>query len=149
METLEKCRTLAERVELFRGIRPDDVAKILAKGRVVNVRKGETLFYKGTTGNTMYVVLGGSVSLVDGKKGLALLRPGDTFGEMALISNEPRSATAIAAEDAKLFVLDETTFQRLMTKSVAIRMLLNIIATLSHRLRRANELLVSQQQPTQ
>ncbi|MCL4218276.1 MAG: hypothetical protein KJ052_14910, partial [Candidatus Hydrogenedentes bacterium] len=58
---------------------------------------------------------------------------------MALISNEPRSATAVAAEDSKLFVLTETTFQKLMTKRVAIRILLNIIGTLSNRIRESNK----------
>lgn len=141
MSSLEMYRTIAQRVELFRGISPEDVGKILSKGRTVNMQKGQTIFHKGTTGNQMFVVLGGSVALFDGKKHLASLRTGDMFGEMALINNEPRSASAIAAEDCRLFVLDETTFQRLMTKTVAIRMLMNIIATLSHRLRRANEML--------
>jgi CRP-like cAMP-binding protein len=145
MSSLDDYRLFAKRVELFKGIEPNDVARILSKGRTMNVQKGEVIFHKGTTGNTMFVVLGGLVALFDGKKYLATLRTGDMFGEMALINNEPRSASAVASEDCRLFVLDETTFQRLMTKSVAIRMLLNIIATLSHRLRRSNEILASQQ----
>lgn len=137
--SLERNRVLARQVELFRGIAPTDVDKILARGQTVRHNKGQTIFFKGTTGNQMYVVLGGSVALMDGSKHLATVRTGDMFGEMALINNEPRSASAVAAEDCTLFVLDETTFQKLLTKSVAIRMLLNIIATLSHRLQIANE----------
>lgn len=145
MSILDNYRMIAQRVELFKGINPEDVHKILSKGRTMSMEKGQTIFHKGTTGNTMFVVLGGSVALLDGKQHLATLRTGDMFGEMALINNEPRSASAVAAENCTLFVLEETTFQKLMTKSVAIRMLLNIISTLSHRLKRANETLASHQ----
>jgi CRP-like cAMP-binding protein len=129
---------LAKRVPLFHGLSPEDVAKIIAKGMTMEVKKGDAVFYQGTVGSQMYVVLGGSVNLTDGKKNLATLRAGDMFGEMALINNEPRSATATAAEDGRLFVLSETIFQKLMTKRVAIRILLNIIATMSKRLRDMN-----------
>lgn len=142
MEATDKYRAIARQVELFRGIDPEDVQKILHKGMTMRAQRGQVIFHKGTTGNHMYVILGGSVALYDGNKLLATLHAGDLFGEMALINNEPRSASAVAAEDSFLFALDETTFQKLMTKTVAIRMLLNVIATLSHRLRCANERLL-------
>jgi CRP/FNR family transcriptional regulator, cyclic AMP receptor protein len=132
---------IARRVELFKGISPDDISKIFSKGMTIRVLKGEVIFYQGTIGNQMYVVLGGTVGVYDGKKRIAVLQMGDMFGEMALVNNEPRSGTVIAEEDAHLFVLSETTFQRLMTKTVSIRILLNIVHTISHRLRDANALL--------
>lgn len=149
MSTQERYRVYAQRVELFRGINPEDVQKILSKGMTMHVAKGDTIFHKGTTGQQMFVILGGIVALYDGKKHLATVRTGEMFGEMALINSEPRSATAVAAEDCSLFVLDETTFQKLMTKSVAIRMLLNIIATQSHRLKAVNERLTKDQEAAQ
>jgi len=130
---------LAKRVDLFGGLTPDDIEKIFARGMTVRVLKGETVFYKGTTGSQMYVVLGGLVGVFDGDNCIAKLKTGDTVGEMALINNEPRSATVIAIEESSLFVLSETTFQRLLTKRVAIQILLNIVRTLSHRLREAND----------
>ncbi|MCX5769478.1 MAG: cyclic nucleotide-binding domain-containing protein [Candidatus Hydrogenedentes bacterium] len=129
---------LARQVELFRGLTIEDIAKIFAHGMTIRVHKSETIFYKGTVGSQMYVVLGGKLAVMDGDKVLAQLRTGDTFGEMALINSEPRSASVVAVEDAHLFVLSETTFQRLLTKRVAIQILLNIVRTLSHRLREAN-----------
>lgn len=138
MPDLAKFEVLAKHVELFRGVAPDDVAKIFAKGTTLRVTKGDTIFIKGTTGNLMYIVLGGKVGIFDGHKLLASLTAGDMFGEMALINSEPRSATALAMEDSFLFALNEQTFQKLMTKSVAIRILLNIVSTLSHRLKNTN-----------
>jgi len=133
---------LARRIPFFNGLRPEEIAKIFSKGLTMRVEKGNTVFYKGTTGNAMFVVLGGKVSLFDGEKHIADLTTGDMFGEMALISKEPRSATAVAAEESNLFVLNESIFQRLMTKRVAIRILLNVVGTLSERLRIANMRLV-------
>ena len=112
----------------------------------MTMEKGNTIFYKGTTGNQMFVILAGKVSLFDGPKHLADLRTGDMFGEMALINNEPRSATAVAAESTQLFILSETFFQKLMTKRVAITMLLNIIGTLSTRLQGMNRRLLELKQ---
>ena len=105
--------------------------------------KGETLFHKGTTGNQMYVVLGGKVGVYADNKCISSLTMGDMFGEMALVNKEPRTATVTALEDSHLFVLSETVFDKLMTKRVAIRMLLNIVHTLSKRLKDSNARLIS------
>jgi CRP-like cAMP-binding protein len=133
---------LARRIPFFNGLSSEEIAKIFSKGLTMRVEKGNTVFYKGTTGNAMFVVLGGKVSLFDGEKHIADLSTGDMFGEMALISKAPRSATAVAAEESNLFVLNESVFERLMTKRAAIRILLNIVGTLSERLRIANMRLV-------
>ncbi|MBI2422222.1 MAG: cyclic nucleotide-binding domain-containing protein [Candidatus Hydrogenedentes bacterium] len=138
---VEKIDELIRRVELFHGLERDEVAKIFAKGMTMRVAKGEHVFLQGTIGSQMYVVLGGKLGVFDGPKGIAELRTGDMFGEMALVNKEPRSATVTALEDSRLYVITESTFERLMTKRVAIRMLLNIIRTLSHRLQKANQAL--------
>ena len=142
----DKYEMLARKVELFRGLTGDDIEVIFSKGMTIRVPKGETLFYKGTVGNQMYVIFGGQIDIVDGKRVLASLVTGDMFGEMALVNSEPRSATAISVEDCTLFVLTETTFQRLLNKKVAVQTLLNIIRTLSHRLRETNRRLAKLQQ---
>lgn len=135
MSDLAKAAELVREVELFHGLSPDDVVKIFARGMTMRVTKGEAVFYKGTVGNQMFVVLGGLLGVFNGKKVIAELHTGAMFGEMALVNKEPRSATVIAMEDSRLFVLTETTFDKLLTKRVAIQMLLNIVRSLSHRLR--------------
>jgi len=135
-------RQLAKGVELFHGLTPEEVQKIFAKGITMKAQKGEVIFYKDTVGDTMYVVLGGKVGVFQGERCVAELRQGDMFGEMALVNREPRSATVAALEDAHLFMLNEHTFQKLLTKRVSIRLLLNIIHTLSKRLRDTTALVV-------
>ena len=136
---MEKVDALIKAVPLFTGLTREEVIKIFAKGMTMRCTKGETIFYKGNIGNQMYVVLGGKVGVYDGDKLLASMHVGDMFGEMALVNQEPRSATARAMEDSKLFVLSQDIFERLMTKRVAIQILMNIIRTLSKRLVNANE----------
>lgn len=135
---VDKIQRYIEKVDLFHGLSPEEVIKIFAKGMTMRCVKGETLFYKGTIGSQMYVVLGGKIGVYDGAKHIATLTTGDMFGEMALVNKEPRSATVLALEDSHLFVLSESTFERLLTKRVAIRMLLNIVRTLSQRLKDSN-----------
>ncbi|MBX3176936.1 MAG: cyclic nucleotide-binding domain-containing protein [Candidatus Hydrogenedentes bacterium] len=130
-------------VSLFHGLSREEVAKIFAKGMTMHVDAGQDIFVQGTVGSQMYVVLGGKLGVFDGEKCLAELRTGDMFGEMALVNKEPRSATVTAINDSRLFVLTESTFERLMSKRVAIRVLFNIIKTLSHRLREANKRLAA------
>ncbi len=136
--TSDKYGELAKRVPLFNGLEAEDVAKIFSKGMTMEVEKGNILFYQGTTGNQMYVVLGGRIDLFDGKKHLTSMRTGDLFGEMAVILNEPRSASAVAAETSRVFVLSESVFEKLMTKRAAIRILLNIIGVMARRIRDMN-----------
>ncbi len=134
----EQLRALLKRVSLFHGLREEDMVKIFSKGMTVRVGKGEVLFYKDTVGSQMYVVLSGKLGVYSGEKLLAELITGDMCGEMALVNHAPRSATVKALEDSLLFVLTETTVNTLLTKRVAVQLLLNIIRTLSRRLCEAN-----------
>lgn len=129
---------MSRRVELFRGLDPEDIKKIFHKGWTERVVQGDALFYKGTTGNSMYVVLSGKLGVFDGEQLLAALSVGATVGEMSLLNGEARTATVKALEDTMVFRMDENTFKRLLSKKVAVQMLLNMSATLSKRLADTN-----------
>ncbi len=129
---------LLKRIDLFQGLTRDDIIKIYSKGMTMYVPKGQAIFMKGTVGSQMYVVLGGKIGVYDKNQCIAVLTAGDMFGEMALVNKEPRSADVGALEDSEVFALSESVFQNLLSKRVAIQILLNIIRTLSHRLKDAN-----------
>jgi CRP-like cAMP-binding protein len=135
--------SIAKSVDLFRGLQQEDILKIFQKGRTLNLAKDSVIFFEGATGNEMFVILGGKVALYKNKQLLTTLSFGQTFGEMAVVSNEPRSATAVAAEDCKIYVMDETLFHKLLTKRVSIELLMNIVRTLCDRLRETNKRLIS------
>lgn len=81
--------------------------------------KDTMIFSEGQPGNELYILQKGQVrisKIVDDKEVmLAILKPGDIFGEMALIDNKPRTASADAYEDAVLLAVNRANFQRMVT----------------------------------
>ena len=76
--------------------------------------KDELIFTENSPGKEMFIVYSGRVNLYKERQHkrvlLTAVAPGEFFGEMALVDNSARSATAIAAEDTQLIVLDEPKF---------------------------------------
>lgn len=90
---------------------------------------GTVLFREGDVGREMYVIQSGKVTISkrvrDVEKFLATLGQGEFFGEMAIISNKPRTATAAVVEDAKLLVIDPKVFEAMIrgNAEIAVRMI--------------------------
>jgi CRP-like cAMP-binding protein len=101
---------------------------------------GYILFEEGDAGEEMYIIQEGKVRIVkrvdQGEKVLAIIPAGEFFGEMAILLNEPRSATAIVEEDAKLLVIDATTFETMVKSNGEIAY--RIIKKLAQRLKETN-----------
>jgi len=97
---------------------------------------GEVLFREGEAGDRMFVLQSGRVQLTrNGHKGVELVAtvgPGEFFGEMAIINNRPRSATAEVIEPAKVLALDPHTFEAMLAKNaeIAVRMILQLASRL-------------------
>jgi CRP-like cAMP-binding protein len=102
--------------------------------------KGTVLFREGEPGKEMYVVQQGKVHISkrvgDVEKILSTLGQGEFFGEMSILNNAPRSATAICAEDSKLLVIDPKTFEAMVRGNAEIA--LRMIKKLSDRLQEAD-----------
>ncbi len=130
---------LARKISFFNGVSPEDVAKIFARGNAVEYEPAQMLFEKGDPGNTMYVILNGRVKIRDGAKQIAILQTGDIFGEMSLVSDAPRSATAVTMTQTDLLVLSFDDILHNLPSQVGAQLLVNIIITLADRLRRANK----------
>ena len=100
------------------------------------IPKGTVLFREGDTGKEMYVVQSGQIAISkhvrDVEKVLATLGPGEFFGEMAIISNTPRTATATVASEARCLVIDPKTFEAMVrgNAEIAIRMIKKLAARL-------------------
>lgn len=78
--------------------------------------KGESVIVQGEKGDSFYVIAAGAVSVCIGKKQqvVATLKRGDFFGEMSLMTGEPRAATIIAKGDCEFHVIDKPTFQKII-----------------------------------
>lgn len=129
---------LARRMDLFRGLSPENVARVFAKGSTEEFEEGQTIFEKGSRGETMYVILSGGVAIVDGDRILATMEQGEMFGEMALVTQSPRTADARALSDVAVLSLTMDDIMNSLGGDVSCQILVNIIIALSHRLRRAN-----------
>jgi CRP-like cAMP-binding protein len=104
---------------------------------------GTVLFREGDEGATMYVLQSGRVRISkgsqDGTKTLAVLGPGEFFGEMAILNRKPRTATAEVVEAARLLVLDAKTFEAMVLSNVEIAV--RLIKKLARRLDNADTLI--------
>ncbi len=110
----------------------DDVSQFNVSGKA-----GDDIFHEGDEGTEMYIIQEGEIEIVKGfgdqSQRLALLEVGDFFGEMSLLEETPRAATARAVTDYQLIRIDYSTFDQMVQENpeIAIRML----RKLSHRLR--------------
>jgi CRP-like cAMP-binding protein len=99
---------------------------------------GETIFQQGNTADLMYIVQEGSVDIVVNGQVLETAGEGSVLGEMAVVDDSPRSATAVAKTDCKLVPLDEKSFLDHVHRTPFFA--LQVMRILTHRLRKMNEL---------
>ncbi len=124
----------------------------LRVGRIVHevhVEAGETLMEQGTTGDTMYVVVQGEVAVqVDGLIVTPLVA-GEHFGELALVDNQPRSASIVARSKSHLLAIERDALREfcMMEPALGNMMLWKLLTTLSERLRATNARLSEAQSP--
>lgn len=139
---LDKSLSFLHQVPILDGL---DDTELAALGRDLSRRTleaGETLFYQGDPGNAVYIVESGAVRIyVHAEEGqevsVVLYGAGDLFGEMSLLDQLPRSATAEAIEDTVLWVMGDDSFRRHLEADNQLA--LNLMLTLSTRLRETNE----------
>ena len=104
-----------------------------------HVKAGETIFKEGDPAAEVYVIWSGRVGIQLGNRLLDTLEANEIFGEMALIDDKRRSATAIALTDVALVPIAEMQFLLLVTRKPAFA--LEVMRVLARRLRAANKAL--------
>src|SRR5262245_5671764 len=128
------------RIPLFSGLSREDIAKVLGKLEERSFVVGATVCKKGDSGDAFYLIHSGAVEVLLETPGgraesIGVLGPQDCFGEMALLSGEPRSATIITLKDTILWRLSREDWDELIAKHPT--WLLHFCATLSKRVSRA------------
>ena len=134
-------REVLRTVPIFSELSDEDISSLAHLALRKRYPKDTVVFFENEEGDFFFTILEGRIKVTilgdDGREViLSVLGPGDFFGEMALLDNEPRSATAIAVEESELLSLHRSDFQSVLNDNKSITSAL--IRVLSARLRRAN-----------
>ena len=112
---------------------------------IVRVDRDHVLFRHGDPAEHMYVVIEGAVDLLIGDAVVETSSPGAFIGELALIDNAPRSATAVARPGARIFPIDQDKVRTLVQQSPQFA--IDVMRAIADRLRRANARMATPSRP--
>ena len=101
-------------VPLFAGFSKKDLDRLAEETDTVSFLPGQTVVEEGLLGETMFVVLSGEAKVTQGKRRLSMIRPGDFFGEVALLDGAPRSASVVAETPLVAIRLFRRTLLRIL-----------------------------------
>lgn len=132
----QKASSLA-RVPLFAGISDESMVRLAEVAGELDFPAGTYIVRQGQVGTGLYVILSGSARVVRGSEDLARLGPGDFFGELAVVDQQPRMASVRAEEDTICLALASWDLLALLERDPALS--LNLIKALTERLRTAGE----------
>lgn len=104
-------------VDIFHSLPPEEVQSILPFVEKTSYNQGDTIFRQGDEGDALYLIREGNVNIVHSQTPVATLSAGETFGEMAILTKETRTATATAETSVELYKIKQEDFQRLMAHS--------------------------------
>lgn len=123
----------------------EQLAQLARIGDIESYNPGEDIVAEGSLGDALFLILSGQVAVHRGPQTFATLSADEFFGEMSLVEPAPRSATVTAMSASFLFRLPHDALRRLISEdpSAASVLLVQVVKTLSERLRRANATLSS------
>jgi CRP-like cAMP-binding protein len=140
-----------KQISVLREIDDEVRARLAATLEEREYAEGQTIFAEGDPGDSMYFIVRGRIRIEKRArtvgaltKTLTVLQDGDYFGEMSLFDHKPRSASAVAAETARVLRLSQATFDEIQQKSsvVVLAVLFGMLRTSSDRIRRLSTQLV-------
>ena len=135
-----------KQIELFDGLTHRHLEALASITEDRTYEAGARLFAEGDAGDELFMVLKGKVRISKivegvGEEALAILEPGAYFGEMALVSDLPRSAHATCNTPVEVGVIRREAFEQLLflDKDLAYELLWTFVRTLSRRLAETND----------
>ena len=152
-EEQSETATALRNVPIFAGFSKRELREVERIVHHRNYQTNEVIFRKGDPGLGMYVILQGGVQIVknedpDNPIVYSDLSDGDFFGDMALVDDASRSATALSSGETRLISFFRPELQDIITRFPAIgnKLLMNLAMVIASRLRKTNEYLFTAQQ---
>jgi len=126
---------------LFRYLSYKELVRVMNITDTVEFRTGEPVFREGDPGETMYVMLEGSLRLHKGEMTITHFGKGQHFGEMALVDRSPRSLSATASTPCRLIAIRRKDFYEIIKKepSLSVKLLWSFVQVLAERLRKTTQ----------
>ncbi len=119
-------------IDLFKALTPQQLTDVAEHVKKRHFTTGETIVREGEPGEEFFVISDGEVDVIRADHEVARLRPGDFFGEVALISGEPRNATVVAEGEVDTYVLGKTDFETALASSRSFRDQLHRVYFMRH-----------------
>lgn len=140
-EEVRKKAQYVRQVPIFTSLKPEDILKVAEIVEEISIPAGQVLFREGDTGDAVYIVIDGKVKVTKvqeegSERTLAVFRDGDFFGEMAVIEETPRTATAVVLEPCVLYKITKQNFGFVMRLNPGIS--LKIMRFMSERVRQSS-----------
>ncbi len=114
-------KSLLKKVPLFSNLTDNDFDVLTSGIKKINLEKGDTLFHEGEKGDRAYIIEKGQIEIFKKSEGrdvlIAITKKGDIIGEIALLEDSPRIASARAGEDSSLFEISRQDFELLLKKN--------------------------------
>ena len=131
---------ILKKIAIFSHLQHLELMKVLGTAQMAKVNQGDNLITEGEVGDVMYVVVKGEVDIIKGEDVLTTLPAGVHLGEMALVDNAPRSATARARTDLDILLIRRDEFFNIVRAEpvIATKLLWSLVQVLSGRLRQTN-----------
>jgi CRP-like cAMP-binding protein len=123
---------LIRKVPLFARCSRTELKEIAMLADEIDLKEGKEMTRQGTPGREFFVLLEGSADVKKNNRKVNTLGPGDFFGEIALVSREPRTATVTATSPVRALVITDRSFRRLLDD--APRVQTKVMEALAERL---------------
>jgi len=123
---------LLKRVPLFSGCSKGELRELAKSADELDIREGTVLTREGRPGREFFVLIDGTARVTKEGKKVADLAAGDWFGEIALITNRPRTATVTATSPGDVLVITDRRFHSVVETMPSIA--LKVLATIGERL---------------
>jgi CRP-like cAMP-binding protein len=124
---------LLKRVPLFNGCSKSELRELAKSADELDIREGTVLTREGRPGREFFVLVDGTARVTKAGKKVADLGAGDWFGEIALITNSPRTATVTATSPGDILVITDRRFRSVVETMPSIA--LKVLATVGDRLK--------------
>ena len=134
-------RVLAlKNVELFHDIPGEVLADIASLLEEEIFEKGQYIVNEGDLGKELFIIIKGEVEVISGGSKIDVMKSGASFGEMALLDSQPRSADVVALEDVMVLKMERDDFHEILKQRDEVA--IGVIKVLNRRIRNLNQRLI-------